>query len=156
MADIAATMTGVDALVKKLEAIKYETRYKGGRFALRKAAQLVRNAARSNALQLDDKETGRSIARNVTEKWNGRLYKTTGDLGFRVGVQQGAILPKPGEATDLSAGGPTPHWRLLEFGTERMAARPLMRPALESNVQRATDEFMRQYDKALDRALKKG
>jgi HK97 gp10 family phage protein len=117
---------------------------------------VVRNAARSNALQMDDKETGRSIARNVTEKWNGRLFKTTGDLGFRVGVQQGAVLPKKGEAPDLSAGGPTPHWRLLEFGTERMAARPFMRPALENNVQRATDEFMRQYGKALDRAIKKG
>jgi hypothetical protein len=37
-----------------------------------------------------------------------------------------------------------------------MAARPFMRPALENNVQRATDEFMRQYGKALDRAIKKG
>lgn len=156
MVDIVANMAGLDALEKKLEGLKYDVRYKGGRFALRKAAQLIRNAARSNAQKLDDAETGRAIAKNITEKWNGRLYKSTGDLGFRVGVQHGAVLPKKGEAPDLGAGGPTPHWRLLEFGTETMAARPVMRPAMANNVQSATDEFISQYGKAIDRALKKG
>lgn len=156
MVDVAVTMTGVDELVKRLEAVRYDVRYKGGRFALRKAAQVVRKAAQANAQALDDADTGRKISKNIAERWNGRLYKTTGDLGFRVGVMQGAVLPKKGEKPDLSAAGPTPHWRLLEFGTERMAARPFMRPALENNLQRATDEFISQYDKALDRAIKKG
>ena len=153
---VEVQMTGVDELVRRLDALKYETRYKAGRFALRKAAQVVRNAARTNARQLDDAETGRAIASNIVEKWNGRTYKATGDLAFRVGVQHGAVLPKEGETPDLSAGGPTPHWRLLEFGTEKMAARPFMRRALADNAQAATDEFIRQYGKAIDRALKKG
>ena len=148
------TMTGVDALVARLEALKYETRYKGGRFALRKAAQAIRNAARQAAQSLDDPETGRSIAENITEKWNGRLYKRTGDLGFRVGVQGGAKLSK--NNPDGGKSSPTPHWRLIEFGTENMAARPFMRPAGERSAQAATDEFIRQYGKAIDRALKKG
>lgn len=155
MVDISVTMTGLDELNKKLEGLKYDIAKKGGRFALRKAAQVIRNAARENARRIDDSKTGRSIAANVTEKWNGRLNKQTGDLGFRVGVTQGAVLPRKGETPDEGAGGPTPHWRLLEFGTEKMAAKPFLVPAMEANAQKATDVFIDQYGRALDRALKK-
>jgi HK97 gp10 family phage protein len=155
MVDFSVKMTGVDELAKKLDGLKYDMAKKGGRFALRKAAQVIRNQARQNAQGVDDSETGRSIARNITEKWNGRLNKQTGDLGFRIGVSQGAVLPKKGERPDESAGGPTPHWRLLEFGTEKMAARPFMVPAMEQSAQRATDVFIAEYVKAIDRALKR-
>lgn len=76
---------------------------------------------------------------------------------FRVGVMQGAQLPQlpKGEKADDTAKAPTPHWRLLEFGTEKMRARPFMRPALADNISAATDEFLRQYEKALDRAIRK-
>ena len=151
----SVTMTGVDELVKKLEGLKYDLQRKGGRFALRKAAQVIRDQARSNAQRVDDSETGRSIAKNITEKWNGRVNKATGDLAFRVGVNQGAVLPKKGEQVDTAAGGPTPHWRLLEFGTEKMAARPFMVPAMAQAAQKATDTFIDQYGRAIDRALKK-
>jgi HK97 gp10 family phage protein len=155
MVDFSVKMTGVDELAKKLDGLKYDMAKKGGRFALRKAAQVIRNQARQNAQGVDDSETGRSIARNITEKWNGRLNKQTGDLGFRIGVNQGAVLPKKGETPDESAGGPTPHWRLLEFGTEKMAAHPFMVPAMEQSAQRATDVFIAEYVKAIDRALKR-
>jgi HK97 gp10 family phage protein len=155
MADFSVKMNGVDELAKKLQGLKYDLAKKGGRFALRKAAQVIRNQARQNAQRVDDSETGRSIARNIVEKWNGRLNKQTGDLGFRVGVNQGAVLPKKGERPDESAGGPTPHWRLLEFGTEKMAARPFMVPAIEASAQQATDTFITEYGKAIDRALKR-
>lgn len=148
-------IVGLGPLLSKLETIKYETRYKGGRFALRKAAQLVRNAATQNAIALDDPETGRNIAANIKERWNGKRYKQTGDLGFRVGVQYGAVSPPAGTPRDESAGAPTPHWRFVEFGTETQPAQPFMRPALENNVGVATDEFVRQYDKALTRAIRK-
>lgn len=153
MADFSVKMNGVDELAKKLEGLKYDMAKKGGRFALRKAAQVVRDAARQNAQAVDDSATGRSIARNITEKWNGRLNKQSGDLGFRVGVSGGAKLPK--DNADEGAGGPTPHWRLLEFGTEKMAARPFFSRALPENAQKATDVFIDQFGRAIDRALKK-
>ena len=153
MADFSVTMNGVDELNKKLEGLKYDVQKKGGRFALRKAAQVVRDAARKNAQAVDDSATGRSIARNIAERWNGRLNKLTGDLGFRVGVTGGAKLPK--DNVDEGAGGPTPHFRLLEFGTEKMAARPFFSKALPDNAQKATDVFIDQMGRAIDRALKK-
>ena len=151
--DVKVTLNGLDSVIAKIQSVKYDMAKKGGRFALRKAAQVIRDAARQNAKTVDDSETGRSIAKNITEKWNGRLNKSTGDLGFRVGVSGGAKLPK--DNTDEGAGGPTPHWRLLEFGTEKMAARPFFGKALPENAQKATDVFIDQFGRAIDRALKK-
>lgn len=151
--DFGVKLNGIDELNKKLQGLAYDVQKKGGRFALRKAAQVVRDAARQNAQAVDDSATGRSIAKNITEKWNGRLNKQTGDLGFRIGVQGTAKIPK--DNSDEGAGGPTPHWRLLEFGTEKMAARPFFGRALPENAQKAADVFVDQMGRAIDRALKK-
>lgn len=144
-----------DQIVAKLKQVNYETSKKGGRRALRLAAQFIRDAAAENAQSLNDPETGRAISDNIAERWNGRLNKTTGDLGFRVGVLKGAVLPSRGEHPDMGAGGPTPHWRLLEFGTEKMVAKPFMRRALSQNTEAATSIFVYEYEKALDRAIKR-
>lgn len=148
--DLAFTLQGIDSLVAKLEAVSYDMKRKGGRSALRKAAQLVADKAKENASRLDDPETGRSIAKNIALRWNGRLFKQSGNLGFRVGVLHGAVLKNGG---DLSANSPTPHWRLLEFGTEKMAASPFMRRALADHISEATQAFVSSYEKAIDRAI---
>lgn len=152
MADLEFSIIGVDQLIAKLKAIPYDLRRKGGRTALRKAAKLVMESAKEGAARLNDPKTARSIADNLAARWNGRLFRKTGDLGFRVGVAQGAKLKDGG---DLSANAPTPHWRLIEFGTEKMAASPFMRPALENNINKATDVFVTEYEKAIDLALKR-
>lgn len=151
--DITVKLDGLEGVISKLQVVSYDMKMKGGRFALRKAAQVIRDAARQNAQTVDDSQTGRSIARNITEKWNGRLNKSTGDLGFRVGVTGGAKIPK--NNTDEGAGGPTPHWRLLEFGTEKMRARPFFVPAINANLQKTADVFVDQLDRAISRALKR-
>lgn len=153
MADsIEFSLTGLDTLLGKLEAVSYDVKRKGGRSALRKAAQIVAEKAKEGARRVDDSATGRSIADNVAIRWNGRLFKRTGDLGFRVGILHGAVLRNGG---DLSANSPTPHWRLLEFGTEKMRARPFLRSALADNISAVTNEFLSQYEKAIDRAVKR-
>ena len=149
---IQFSIVGRDELFAKFESITYDLKKKGGRAALRKAAMVVVNQAKQNALNVDDPETGRSIAENVALRWNGRLFKRTGDLGFRVGILHGAALKKGG---DKSANAPTPHWRLLEFGTLKMRAKPFFRRALSDNIDRATDTFLNEYEKAIDRALKR-
>ncbi|QHA95184.1 HK97-gp10 family putative phage morphogenesis protein [Pseudomonas sp. J380] len=156
MADgVEFSITGLDSLLGKLEAVTYDLKRKGGRSALRKAAQLVANKAKEGAEKLDDSATGRSIAKNIALRWNGRLFKQTGNLGFRVGVLHGAVLPKKGTTPDLSVNGPTPHWRLWEFGTVKMQGSPFMRKALADNISAATDTFVTEYEKSIDRALKR-
>lgn len=161
MADgIEANIEGMDVLLGKLHEVTVDIRHKGGRFALRKAAQVVREAAKDNARRLDDPETANKIADNIVERWSGRRFKRTGDLMFRVGVLGGARghAAASGEVKGKgkdNPGGDTFYWRFVEFGTEQAPAQPFMRPAIERNVQKATDEFVRQYDKALTRALKR-
>ncbi|EMR47044.1 HK97-gp10 family putative phage morphogenesis protein [Pseudomonas putida] len=146
------SLLGLDSLLAKLESVKYETKRKGGRASLRRAANVLADKAKQGAERLDDKDTGRSISDNIAVRWNGRLFKRSGDLGFRIGVMHGAVLADGG---DLSANAPTPHWRLLEFGTEAMAAAPFMRPALADNISEITGTFITEYEKAIDRAIKR-
>lgn len=156
MADtVEFSILGLDSLLGKLDAVAYDVKRKGGRSALRKAAQVIAAKAKDGARRLDDSATGRSIADNIALRWNGRLFKRTGDLGFRVGVLHGAVLPKGGDKVDKGQNGPTPHWRLLEFGTERMRAQPFMRPALENSIGEVTSTFVTEYEKAIDRAIKR-
>ncbi|WP_414923275.1 HK97-gp10 family putative phage morphogenesis protein [Pseudomonas sp. IT-P294] len=145
-------LVGIDSLVGKLEAISYDMKRKGGRSALRKVAQLVADKMKEGAKRIDDPETGRSIADNVALRWNGKLFKASGDLGFRVGILHGAVLKNGG---DTSANSPTPHWRLIEFGTAKMRAQPFARKALADNISEATNTFITEYEKAIDRAIRR-
>ena len=151
--NLLSNVEGLDNLLRQLESVSQDMKKKGGRFALRKASQVVLKAAKQNAESVDDPETGRSISKNIALRWDGKRFRRTGDLGFRVGVQHGAVLKRG--TPDLSSNAPTPHWRLLEFGTQNMAAQPFMRRALEDNVGIATQTFITEYKKALDRALRR-
>lgn len=159
---------GLESLLGKFDAISYDTRRKGGRAALRKAAQLVTEAARQNAELLNDPSTSTEIAKNIALRWNNRLFKQSGDLGFRVGVLGGAkkknnYHTRRGRAggtfetggDQSNPGGNTFYWRFLEFGTAKMAAKPFLRKALADNIEAATAMFVSEFDKALDRAIKR-
>lgn len=151
MADgVEYKLTGVDELLGKLESITDDMKRKGGRAALRKAANVIANRAKANARRLDDPETGRSIADNIAVRWNGREFKRNGNLGFRIGVMHGAVLKRH---PDKAKNAPTPHWRLLEFGTENMRAQPIMRPAAENGAEEAMNTFVEEYGKSIDRAI---
>ena len=151
MADgVEYKLTGVDELLGKLDSITDDMKRKGGRAALRKAANVIANRAKANARRLDDPETGRSIADNIAVRWNGREFKRNGNLGFRIGVLHGAVLKRH---PDKAKNAPTPHWRLLEFGTENMRAQPIMRPAAENGAEEAMNAFVEEYGKSIDRAI---
>jgi len=153
MADgVDFNLTGLDSLLGKLDGISDDLRRKGGRAALRRAGNVIVNKAKANAKRLDDPETGRSIADNVAIRWNNRLFKQTGNLGFRVGVLHGAVLKKH---PDKAVNAPTPHWRLLELGTENMRAQPFMRPAADSSIDEVVNTFTTEYEKSIDRAVKR-
>ncbi len=83
MADgVEFSILGLDSLLGKLGEVSMDVRRKGGRAALRKAAQVVVQKAKAGAERIDDKATGRSISDNIALRWNGRLFKRTGDLAF--------------------------------------------------------------------------
>ncbi|HBZ8058251.1 TPA: HK97 gp10 family phage protein [Klebsiella pneumoniae] len=86
MADgVEFKLTGVDELLGKLESITDDMKRKGGRAALRKAANIIANRAKANASRLDDPATGRSIADNIAVRWNGREFKRNGNRNILQG-----------------------------------------------------------------------
>ncbi|MNM24927.1 hypothetical protein D3C81_353670 [compost metagenome] len=163
MADyIRFDVSGLDGVKAKMAQLKHEASYKGGRAALRKATIVLREQARANARRLDDHESTEAIWKNVELRWNGRAFKRNGQLAFRLGVLGGARYSryqKDGKSTAQRAssnpGGDTWYWRMLEFGTAKMAARPFLRPVADQAGQKAIDTFAREFNAALDRALRK-
>ncbi|MGP9696221.1 HK97-gp10 family putative phage morphogenesis protein [Halomonas sp. AOP27-A1-34] len=161
MTDPAAlNVDGLEPLLARMDNISFDLRKKGGRFAMRKAANLIRDKARDNAAGVDDPATPAEIFKNVVVRFSPKDFKRNGDLVFRVGVLGGAsgYAAASGEVKGKgknNPGGDTFYWRFLEFGTINAPAQPFMRRALSENIQAATDEFITQYNRSLDRALRK-
>lgn len=154
MADVEFKIQGVDALTARMRALPVELRKKPARSALGKAAKVIREQAQANARQLDDPETGRAIADNIVQRLRSRYNKRTGDVMISVGVatEKGRI---PKGNPDTGPKGNTPHWHLLELGTESMAAQPFLRPAAEAKAGAAINEFAAGLDQALTRLTKR-
>lgn len=171
MADgIEFSITGLDPVLAKMRSVGDDMKHKGGRFALRKAAQVIRDAAKRNAEAIDDPQSPTNISLNISERFSTKRFKSTGDLEFRVGVLGGARVyantkenVRSGKAGQFystggdsnNPGGDTFYWRFLEFGTEKMPATPFMRRSLSDNINAVISAFVTNYDKALDRAIRR-
>jgi len=153
--DVTFNLNGLDELVRKMGLVTSAVKGAKGRSALRKAANVVKAAARQNVEAYDDPETGRKISKNIDIRWNRRRYKSTGDLAFRIGVLKGARIPKDNH-DQTGTGTATPHWRLLEFGTRYSVAKPFLRPALANNIQAVTSMFLSEFEKMLTAAIEQG
>ena len=153
---IKFSILGVEQVTQKLNALPYDAKYKGGRFALRKTALHLAGIVRKNSERIDDPTTpNRSIPANVDVRFNRRMFDSTGDIGFRVGVRGGAGGNKPTEHFLSNPGGDTRYWRHLEFGTSKTRAQPFMRKALRDNISELTNMFVDEFSKAINRALKR-
>ncbi len=148
-------LVGMESLLAKFDSIKQDVKYKGGRAALRKAANLIAAKAKENAQKLDDPETAANISKNVAVRWGGKRFRATGDLNFRVGILGGAGGNKKASELDSLPGKDTRHFRHVEFGTEKTAAQPFLRQSLQNNTGEAISVFAKEYEKAIDRAIKK-
>ena len=154
MADFEVKLQGVDPILGKMRTLKREIRLKPARSALGQAAKVIRQQAQQNALQVNDPETGRTIADNIVQRFRSKYHRRTGDLMVSVGVatERGRI---PKGNPDTGPKGNTPHWHLLELGTEKMAAQPFLQPAAHQQAEAAMGKFTTSLDKGIDRILKK-
>lgn len=171
MADgVDFSIIGVEALLGKLSSVSDDLRRRGGRAALRKAASIIVTKAQENAARVDDPLTKESISKNIVARWSNVTFRRTGNLAFRIGVLGGAISyadssenRRKGRAGRLyftpgsskNPGGNTWYWRFLEFGTENMPAQPILRPAAQNSVDEVVNVFATEYEKAIDRAIKR-
>lgn len=178
MADeITATLRGLGPVLQKMRNLPQHVQQRGLKGAMRKGAALVQAAAQQNAMKIDDPQTARNIAKNIAVQYSGPQSRRNGGVVYRVGVLGGArsqsrdaiksrrkreragiaSLGQLGELEGAGAGNPggdTWYWRLHEFGTSKLAARPFMQPALANNTERATAVIAREVEKAVDRAVR--
>lgn len=171
MADnVRFKIDGLASLKGKLAEISDDLKRKSGRAALRKAANVIVNKARANASNVDDPQTPENIAKNIVARWSNVTFRRTGNLAFRVGVLGGAISyadspenRRKGRAGKMyltlgnsqNPGGNTWYWRFLEFGTEKARAQPFLRNAAESSIQEVITTFATEYEKGIDRAIRR-
>lgn len=153
MFDAKWDLRGFDRVIKKMHGLSVGVKGKAGRSALGSAARVVTKAAKSNAIRVDDAETGRRISDNVTQRFRSAHQRRTGDLMVSVGVatEKGRI---PKGNPDTGPKGNTPHWHLVEMGTEKMQAQPFLRPALENNVGAVESEFAVKLERQIDKLVK--
>ena len=145
-------MTGMKELKEKLKKVSDDMINKGGRSALRSAANVISKEAKLNAERIDDPNTPEKIADNIAVRWDRDTFRKTGNPAFKVGVLGGA--KKGGKKSGAGKGGDTFYWRFLEFGTETIPAKPFMRPAMDAKQQEAVDKFVEAYKHQLDKLMK--
>lgn len=121
------------------------------RKASRRAMNLVRNAARENAKQIDDPETRSNIPKNI--KVAAGRVRNKDMILMRVGLDGGSSFsnknPKP------TSGGDTRHWRFIELGTAHIPAIPFMRIAFYNNIEAVMSTFAQVFSDELDLELAK-
>jgi HK97 gp10 family phage protein len=128
---------GLADVERRLKTLAPKLAKKGLRAAARKSMNIVRDAARAGArAKWDDPATKDSIPKNIVTSESGKQGRRIGGIVMRVGVRGGA-QPRPGNVG---------YWRFLELGTSEIAPRPVLRPALESNVGSVVDKLVKEIN----------
>jgi len=171
MTEATVKVTGMEGIERKFQALKDPKLVKKlARKAGRKAMKVVADAARNNALAIDDSETSSMIYKNIVVQ-SGKI-RNKNAIKIRVGVKGGGefwrinkhilrkskftgktvLLPNPHHTTETND---TRYWWLVELGTKKTPAQPFMRLAFFNNLQKVTDIFCAEFNKEIDTELSK-
>lgn len=130
---VEVKIDGVAELRQKMKGLPYKVQKQVVQPAVRYGAQVIAEQARAIVRHTDDPTTGRQIARNIVVKYRSKLSKRIKGVVYSVGVEYPRGRMPKGNPDD---GINTPHWHLLELGTENMRPQPFLVPAA---VMRAED-----------------
>jgi HK97 gp10 family phage protein len=145
---------GLDELMKALRQFTPQLQKTAVTTAMRRAMKPVMMTAKSNARTLDDPTTDLSIPESIVmQTASPKVMRMAGvrdaDRMVRVGIRGGSKDPDTEEPTKPW------YWRMHEFGTSSIAARPFLRPALAQNTQRTTAIMVDELKKGIDRTARR-
>jgi HK97 gp10 family phage protein len=149
---VSGVFDGLPELRAKLRTLSDDAQFNGGRFAGRKAANVLREAMAREAASIDDPQTSESIERNLAVRFSSRTFKRSGDIKYRVGVRGGAASRAKNQS---NPGGDTFYWRFLNFGTQKIGRQMSLERAAQQSESEVFQTFRKQYEKAIDRAIKR-
>jgi HK97 gp10 family phage protein len=138
-------VSGIRELSRALERLPKELQRASETNALREGMKPVLKTARGTA----PSDTGllkKAIGLTVRKGKNGVTARVGARTGFKKQVTRKG---KPVTAD------PSKYSHLVEFGTSHSAAKPFIRPAVESNTNAITDGLVKGYEKGMEKALRK-
>lgn len=164
-----AHLSGVSDLTEKLERIgSPKMAKKLASRAARKAMNIVKKAAVSNAKLIDDVDTSEQISRNITVR--ASRVRNSNEIVMKVGVRGGArhyVSSKENVRSGRAGksyktlgsknnpGGDTWYWWFVELGTNYSRAIPFLRPAMNNNIEAVTDTFTSTFKAGIEEELNK-
>ena len=142
----------VDALRPKMEKLNQALNQKLVRQALTAGGRKIRDRARAIVSKHDDPKTGRQIAKNIAVRYRSKRSRQTGDVIVSVGVAYPKGRIPEGNPDD---GVNTPHWHLLEVGSEHSRAFPFLVPAAMQEASSLPQVIVDDLSKRLDQEVSK-
>ena len=132
---------GLAELDRALRELPLRIANRGLRTSVYAGAKVIRDEARARAPKaaqsLGPKQPPPGTLKRSVIMKHIRELSSGGRQTFYVMVRHGKKYQKQGKRGTLSQDAW--YWRFLEFGTRKMAARPFLRPALESRRREAVD-----------------
>lgn len=155
-------VAGLDGVLERLQALPAAVGAKGGgpaRAALAKGARVFRDQAIANA----PRDTGLLQESIVARRDSRPPWMVGASEAYYVGVRRKARRyantkrnrGKGRAGKTYFVDGTAFYWLFLEFGTEKMAARPFLRPAFESRKEDALNVIVTEMHAGIDRAVRK-
>lgn len=148
MADrFSVKLEGVEELKTALADAASKIRTKAVRSALREAGKVIQAAAKAAAPVLRVPSAYRkpgTVAKNIAVRAS-KFARRMGDEGVFINVRPiGSSKARQGKLGKAGATNPNDpyYWKFLEFGTRKMAARPMLRPAANAKGSEAIRKFM--------------
>lgn len=129
---------GVAELRKRMKGLPYKVQKQVIQPAVRYGANIIAEQARAIVRHIDDPTTGRQIARNIVVKYRSKRSAQIKGVVYSIGVEYPRGRMPPGNPDD---GVNTPHFHLLELGTETMRAQPFLVPAAVMRAQDVSQEI---------------
>lgn len=150
-------VTGLKELQYALNQLPKEIQARPLRSAVSAAAKVIADDVKVDV----PVDTG--TLKSAVYRYRSRRNSTTGRETFFVGIRGGKAR-YANTARNRSKGlvgktyktqGEAFYWRFLEFGTNKMPARPFLRPAFEANKQKAVEVMKERLAKAIQDQAKK-
>ncbi len=140
---------GVSGVIKSLDSLPEKLRKSAETAVLRAGAVPIRKAAKANAAK--SKDTG-LLQKSIGLALRGKLGSKSVRIGPRLGMRQKITRTdkRTGRKYEEIA-DPNNYSHLVEYGTSHSAAKPFIRPAIDSSQGQVVDAMATGLDKHLTR-----
>lgn len=144
---------GLDALRRRFRMLPEEVQKKELARAVSKGAAVIGKEARSLApvLQTPTPERTAGLLRRMV-RWTSGVRRDSEASAFVTVRRPGGKALAKAKTQGKGSGQVDPwYWRMVEFGTSKMAAIPFMRPAFESKKQQAAEVIKKELAEGVER-----